>query len=290
MKRSLYLHIGSPKTATSSIQHFLYEERDWLKENGYHYVETGMNHRLQCHHDLVWRMGLNRPPSFVTVESEEPHGILDELVAEISHLESNLIISSELLFFVEDYGEIEPLLEAVGDRDIYIVLFVRRQDRFLESLYQQIIKDGGRDTFDKWYEKSKSIGYYDKLLDRLDNIVPPENILLDIFEPEREDYHPIRRFLSLIGLEEVSTEVKKIENIRKNESLSIDEIEEIRLSNMTDLSKRFKLIREFQDRAGEKRKRFLSEEHRDEIISFYRESNERFARMGGMMESMGDWF
>lgn len=37
--KTLYLHIGIPKTGTTSIQHFCHENRDILSSNGYFYPD-----------------------------------------------------------------------------------------------------------------------------------------------------------------------------------------------------------------------------------------------------------
>ena len=63
--KKLYIHIGLPKTATSSIQNFLFENRQLLNQHGYHYVNTGLNKDLQCHHDLIWKLGLHHSPDYV---------------------------------------------------------------------------------------------------------------------------------------------------------------------------------------------------------------------------------
>ena len=52
--KTLYLHIGTPKTATSSIQKFLKENWDVLQEHGYFFPESlhmypGVNARRNAH-------------------------------------------------------------------------------------------------------------------------------------------------------------------------------------------------------------------------------------------------
>ncbi len=239
--KKLYVHIGLPKTATSSIQNFLFNNDHFLNKNGYHYVKTGLNTDLQCHHDLIWTLGLHQGPDYVQRDIQDNKDmVLQELAAEHKqHSDKHLIISSELLTFLGDFKRLAPILAIFNDRDIKFVVNLRRQDTFLESLYQQVVKDGISDTFETWYPKARNIADYNLLINNVLQVTEKENIIIDIFNSRKKGFNPTREFLSSIDLHDKTIGV---ENCSKNERLPASCIKIIRFSNSLNLKINYKLI------------------------------------------------
>jgi hypothetical protein len=137
MKPNLILHIGSPKTGTSSIQKALINNKELLNEYGYHYLECLRWHD-GAHHELAFsiRDKSYGELSFCLEDS------LNKIETEVKETEiDNIIISSEILFYdtekdIESFIKLKKLF-----RSITLVCYLREPFDYLESLYKQMIKD-----------------------------------------------------------------------------------------------------------------------------------------------------
>ena len=274
----VFIHIGLPKTATSSIQSFLYENSAFLDQHGYHYLQTGLNHNLKCHHDMVWKLGLHKGPSYVEEDIDKyQQEVLDSLRAEVANnLEKDLILSSELLTFIGDFKQLQPVLDIFEGKEIKYILNLRRQDRFLESLYQQVVKDGVESTFEEWFHHSRGIANYNVLLNKLLQITTKENVIIDIFDARIPNLHPTVNFLVSLGFDKEYLQGFNIENIRENESLSREQIDKLQASNILNPNLRFALMQEFAEvnSSGDVEKaEYLNDEWRKRIINSFQISN-----------------
>jgi hypothetical protein len=239
--KKLFIHIGLPKTATSSIQHFLFNNGDFLHKNGYHYLNTGLNSDLHCHHDLVWKLGLHAGPDYVCKDIQRhKNETLAELATEhAQHTDKHLIISSELLTFLDDFSALKPFLSIFGNRTIRFIVNLRRQDSFLESLYLQVVKDGISDTFQTWYPKAKHIADYNLLISKILQITEQASLKVGIFGNEKKESNPVEDFLSSVGLDDKTFTV---ENHFQNVRLAAVCIKTIRISNSLNLNINYKLV------------------------------------------------
>ena len=281
MAGKLFLHIGAPKTATSSIQTFLNTHTSFLHQQGLHYLRSGLSMNHQCHHELVWAMELHPALSYVDQDiTKRKSEILASLGEEIErHSEYDLILSSELLFFLHDFGRIVPLLSLFKDREVNVVVYVRKQDKFLESLYQQIVKDGGKIGFEEWVSHAKQIGNYNLMLNRLFKVFSREQIIVDVFDSRREDFHPIKNFLGLIGIPKDSFLEYPIENIKINEALTREQVGKLVEINKKNPSKRFEMIKQFSEENknfDRNNTEFFKKDEREDILKTYLETNLNF--------------
>lgn len=274
----VFIHIGLPKTATSSIQSFLYENSAFLHQHGYHYFQTGLNHNLKCHHDLIWKLGLHKGPSYIEEDIQKyKQEILDGIKAEVANNpDKDFILSSELLTFIGDFNKLKPVLDIFQGREIKYILNLRRQDRFIESLYQQVVKDGIAQSFQEWFDKARSVGNYNVLITKLLKISSKEHVMIDIFDSRISNLHPTENFLLALGFDKAYLSGFNIENVRENESLSKDQIDRLKASNMLNPNLRFALIQEFTEMNSHgnfEKAQFLNDEERKRIIDSFQISN-----------------
>ncbi len=138
MNKEVFLHIGTNKTGTTSIQNQLYNHRSELLKHGICYpLETKAHHH-------VFR---NNKTGSLQLKMDN----WSELMKEIESDElMKVIISSE--GFAKSYGNIEldglhQIKNELRDFDVTIVLFLRSQHSFLESYYSQLLKHGIRFSF-----------------------------------------------------------------------------------------------------------------------------------------------
>ncbi len=275
--KKLYIHIGLPKTATSSIQNFLFKNDHFLNKHGYHYANTGLNIGSQCHHDLIWTLGLHQGPDYVQKDIQKHKSkVLQELAAEhTQHSDKHLIISSELLTFLDEFKRLAPMLAIFKNRDIKFIVNLRRQDTFLESLYQQVVKNGISDTFETWYPKARNIADYNLLFKNILQVTEKENIVIGIFNSRKKGFNPAREFLSLIDLCDKTIDV---ENCSKNKRLPASCIKIIRFSNSLNLKINYKLVdffSKYKDRLPllSNNKGYLDDDQRTAIMREFNASN-----------------
>jgi len=138
--RKVVLHIGMPKTGTTTIQFFLANNAEALAANGCLYPSTGQLHH--AHHPLAALL-LDRRPGLGWVDSLVPAvdpALLQQLKREIRGSAcSTVVISTELFSFMRDTRK---AIESFSEYDLRILFFIRRQDYWLESLCRQEMKTG----------------------------------------------------------------------------------------------------------------------------------------------------
>ncbi len=126
----LFLHIGTPKTGSTAIQYFLARNFEPLRAQGINFVREG---RKREAHNLVLQA---RRKGHI-------RDVMDKVVAEIeTRPETTHVITSEMYFGA---GAAQDLADALPDhlrQETRILVYLRRQDGFLEALYKQRVKTG----------------------------------------------------------------------------------------------------------------------------------------------------
>jgi hypothetical protein len=141
--RECIVNIGAPKTGTTALQKFLYDNRDDLKTLGVLYPDVSL--RGYGHHDLAFLIG-GGYPEWATAQELPLSALLDRLAFCIKTGPEKIIICSENFFLLPNPGGLKKSLEQAGivsDDRIRIVVYVRRQDDAHISWYNQIVKAQG---------------------------------------------------------------------------------------------------------------------------------------------------
>lgn len=135
MTKSLYIHIGTHKTGTTSFQSFLRLRAEELRKAGLYVPSTGSIGPRQGHFNISWEL-LDDP------RYHAMYGGLDELLSELSRTEEDkALISSEDFEYLVRYPAklvgFEDALRGSGWEPTYIVTF-RRADHYALSLYSEL--------------------------------------------------------------------------------------------------------------------------------------------------------
>jgi len=133
MKKQLFLHIGSHKTATTFLQNTLSNNRAVLDDLGILYPQSGRIH--QAHFKLS-RILKNRKQQDVALESLGDWPALMQEIDSSPHQVA--VISAEEFSFRFDPARLAPLSEWY---DVRIIHYLRSPDSFMESFYNQFVKD-----------------------------------------------------------------------------------------------------------------------------------------------------
>jgi hypothetical protein len=149
LKMKLIAHIGLPKTGTSAIQKFLWENRkSLLKKYGVLYPESGSFnvsiYSYKAHYKIAFCFDIFEEKGLFFQKDE----ILSSLIDEIRQVMPEVVIlSCETFSLIKKPEEFFESLRKFDFKEFYLVLYIRRQDLWFESSYKQVVKTGECSTF-----------------------------------------------------------------------------------------------------------------------------------------------
>lgn len=121
------VHIGTHKTGSTALQEFFSRNRARLLQHGVLYPDLELADH--AHHHVAWK-----------TRSEGAKWLADYLATVGKKAEEfgaqRVLLSSEEFEFIRDKQLLAPLLE----HEVTVLAFLRRQDRYLESEYNQHVK------------------------------------------------------------------------------------------------------------------------------------------------------
>jgi hypothetical protein len=139
--KTLYLHVGLPKTGTSAIQTFCSLNREALKKYNLYYPVSGILEYGQYELFTPWHN-----PNALNKKKWQ------DLLAELEQYRTdNLLISSEALGAVvrltlhERNLFFDGIARQLPAYKIKIIIYLRKSDDFLKSLYKQQLKEKSLD-------------------------------------------------------------------------------------------------------------------------------------------------
>ena len=208
---TVYLHIGAPKTATSTLQRVLAKNYKALLRQGVLYPRLLRNG--DAHHTLVCDL----------IQAYQGHSMADlwygertrgaawdDLQREIEQHQGQvdrIVLSSELFF-----GQTQKLEDMLADirhrlhgHELKVVVYLRRQDQLYSSFYNQDVKGARQWAFSayQFYQTHQIFRHdYDELLGIWSNAVGRDNILIRPYEAERwVGGDIVRDFCAATGIE-----------------------------------------------------------------------------------------
>lgn len=263
---TIYLHIGANKTGSSAIQDFLNKNRGALREDGFHYIE---NVHDNAHYPLSYALGCGPNLNAVDKDSE-----LKKTLKEIEqNKEKKILISSEY-FILED--DPRKLANYFRGHDVKIVVYLRRHDLWLESLYNQAVKtvpvipwDGGILSYiDHIGGKKKQELSYKSLLEKWENVFGSSNIIVRPYESAAfPNGDIVSDFIKVIKLKRKG-KYKPSEGII-NKSIPLQYLRLLELMKKTNKFDSYELSRVLRwmlHKDSDTRLTLLSEEDREKII------------------------
>lgn len=186
--RHLILHIGSHKTATTSIQHRLWHRYEALAGQGILYPRSG-NIWLGPHR-LGWSLGLDAP---ARNPADKPEQIAEAMLREAGDKGCDTILLSAEDLSLLDIDQIERLKSLLPADQVTVVVYLRRQDDFLLSFYKQEVQSYFTvypgDVLDYYLGQFDArMLDYAGLVTRWRRAYPQANLVVRIFEQARQ--HP----------------------------------------------------------------------------------------------------
>lgn len=213
--KTLYVHIGTPKTGTKAIQHFCMDNNEVLGKYGFCYPDlsaiTPEVIREKNGRFLVEEFKDEDQAVCRQKEREKYREGMD--VIERLFLQYDNVILSDEGIYRWTYKRRKKLwaeLKEDGDRCGFtpkVILYLRRQDEFLSSLWKQNIKMSVPPACDWTWERyianipaRRQINYYEKIKSIAD-VLGKENVIVRRYDRERfyggSIYHD---FMNAVGL------------------------------------------------------------------------------------------
>jgi hypothetical protein len=204
-----FIHIGTHKTGTTSLQALLASKQPFLQDSGI-YVPAACRTSIEfgSHHNLAWELtGDSRFNSAA--------GTFSQLISEIDAVRSpKVCISSEDFEYLHQKPEAMRLLREGLNRLGYtakIIVYLRPQADYAESLYSELCKHGISLSFGEFLVEileRKAVRYrtswvfafdYVPLLDSFSAVFGRENLIVSSYPDRAQRRGLINDFLSVIG-------------------------------------------------------------------------------------------
>jgi hypothetical protein len=218
----LVLHIGTHKTGTSALQTFLYRHPELLAAKNVHYLRAGQG-AGRAHHALAWAVRGYKGAQM---------SVWDEVRAELAESKAEInVISSEAMWFAAP-DAIQAQLEGVGETRI--VAYLRRQDKYLQSLYKQAVASGRKADFRSWLESHRDRGDYLSVLSAWAAAFGAEALTVRPHERSGRTIDIVKDFAGLLGLD-AKTDLNRGKPVWQNPSPRRELLELIRAVNHLDL-------------------------------------------------------
>ncbi|MFN6483331.1 MULTISPECIES: hypothetical protein [unclassified Nostoc] len=230
---TIYLHIGMPKTGTSSLQKILFNNRNKLLKNGYLYPMSGIRNNAKevedryCHNLLA----------LFFLDFKEKNDLLSQfstwegLKTEIDSINpKNVIISAEAFTFYDVFYKSETIAKVknlLKDYEIKIVIYFRKQDDFLESCYRYMVNIGAsRIGIKDFFNEFKYMFNYYQILENWADIFGYKNIIVRRFDKKNLKNNNFDDFLQAINLlgDKIIFEADDVDKINVSPSVKMTKI------------------------------------------------------------------
>ena len=234
--KELYIHIGQAKTGTSMIQAFLALNRDLLNKKGLYYplfreelVVRDKNCAMNGNAYGMWE--LDRPFDQMSKEQIEYMRQINTWFRE----NDRVLISEEGLWVCSAafYKNCLSLLDERTEFRLKIIVYLRRQDQRLESLWNQCVKAGtySRSCMEFCEDRSGAEQDYYSQLKMIADVIGKENMIVKVYDSGcfSVGNDLLEDFMSVFGFEDLSE--FQIPKYQVNPSFGKDMIEIAQVTN-----------------------------------------------------------
>lgn len=279
----IYIHIGTHKTGSTMIQHGLRDTSQSNPEEGWIYSGTTATAKEimraeQYDKTLVQRFNVEvqrmiqraKSAHTVVLSSEALSGLPND-----GYQNSNVVVSM--------------LRDATNQYNVKIVIFLRRQDSFVESMYTQNIHEGRSLDFESFLERYSSPDALDyrRMLNDLSSCFGDQNLFVRSYH-ESSKTGLLADFGEIIGSKSLGFSGQG----EKNPSYSRPALEIAKICNRSlDQSRKRQLRRALQAVMAKNRLEsfsYFSDEDRTTFLNRYQVSNREVANLyfGGDLERL----
>lgn len=271
----IILHIGANKTGSSAIQSLIQQNFHLLEEHGY----VVPNSRLETSDHISGEHVFAIQQFFVRNDSDGLAATVGSLVEE--HKGKTILLSGENM---SNPGKHKFWKAAAEKFNIKIIFYIRRQDEYLISSWQQWYSKIERD-FQAWLLLAlRQHGHWKQIIGDWESIVGEENMLIRPFE--RDDFPDGNVCADFMQCLEIDPADERIEYPPRDVNASFSDIITPLVSGNKAIFKDsndldfYKMIRNTLDVNSTlvKNNSLLSKSQREKIIEFYSAQNDYVCR------------
>ena len=199
--KTIYLHIGTHKTGTTTIQSILSANQEAILAQGYYYSKKCRIRITPGNHPLAWALlHGDRMLNEQTGEILDLSCAWSDFLEEIPQAAENIIISSEYFCLFRD-EQVLTLKEILANFRVIPILYLRRQDKFLLSLYSENVKSNGHfESVHSFIQNQQEKVDYLGIIDRWSRAFGHENMVIGLYTLGEGNTDLIGDFLSKIGI------------------------------------------------------------------------------------------
>ena len=240
--KTIYLHIGMAKTGTSSIQIFLRDNEEKLKEKGYIYKFMPFeypNARIARNGCFMSRTVLGKDGKTDEQATAERWNAVLDILLNWSKEGDNILLTDEAIWNTLPGYEYKPLkdLKEFADKNNFclkVIVYLRRQDEYIESAYKQYVRKHGMTRHFDYIVEEMPYNFahidYEVYLGNIEEIIGHENFIVRRFDRKYFNGGTIQSdFMNAIGLK--LTDEYTISEEYANTSLKNNFIEQKRVLN-----------------------------------------------------------
>lgn len=219
-----------------------------------------------AHHPLAW--------NYLPPKKERSPVTINKLKPYLQNPNMNVLLSSEDFSAIQDPSKIKKDLDSLGVFNVKIIVYLRRQDEWLESAYNQKTKTGSLETLCSDYDKKRD---WSLLLKRWEESFGQQNLIVKVYDRAQMPQGIIADFLDIFSL----TPEKFTIPADSNKSIDSDLLQIKRLANEIEVQVPLNKIDHINDILLQNypQKKFLfSFDERLKILKNYQKSNESVAQ------------
>jgi len=304
--KTAYIHIGHEKTGTTSLQIFLQKNREALFQHNLVYLgDESCPYVHGIGHFPIVASFYDKCPNFIPPSKHKPVSeVLGALSKDADETDCDIILSCEHFSSRLDKLEnIQCIREALPNRQIKIILYLRRQDEQAISLYSTLVKSGHTAPFSlkDVVPENRYYNYSSILKDWVD-VFGRENILLREYNNDKLFQQSIcTDFLDILNIE--PTSFVQIEE--QNVSLDSLQVEVLRSINkhltsypwgdlnvdleMFEQSQRIRVALAPYLSSGVHIRSLLTEKERKKLLNEFKETNLEITNLFENSDFIFDW-
>jgi hypothetical protein len=189
----IIFHIGLHKTGSTALQQFFWENKEELAKIGIIYPKIGVDYF--AHQNLAY--DLNQDSRF-----NASLGTFVELTSFCNKIKQGTVVISSENFEFCNTNTVQKISQAFHTDQIEVVVYLRRQDQFLQSEYTQQVKHGYcRLEFEDFLDQNIHAErvHYLRYLNKWIEVLGQKSVKVRIFEkPRLVNQNIIHDFLSLL--------------------------------------------------------------------------------------------
>ncbi len=216
------MHAGTPKTGTKALQTFLATHAKKLAKQGILYLKSGR------HSERRKRLTVSHSSLVKSLSGRSERKVWTDLRAELEESACPInVLSAEGLWFSDP---VALRAELPKSQPLRLVVYLRRQDQYLQSLWKQAVAGGRKQSFREWRKKKPTRGDYLATVEKWADLFGAGSILIRPYEKQGK-INTVEDFCEILGV----TGAFETENTGRNPSPRLELANLIRAFNHVPL-------------------------------------------------------